>query len=249
MILYRLFSNGVRLLSLSQSQDGIRSFSINRTTCLDTDWSKTGIGFTLSQKHCHCPGKDPLCGPDHRRVVYTGSRFTSDAESRYAPIEGEALAVLVGLEGCRMFVLGCLDLLISVDHKPLVPIFNLEKIRNSRLQKIREKTLLYQFRVISIPETKNVGPDTSSRILPTIRSTFGSIEESFPNTFEETSIISSIKLSMIVEHAHQDNHYRELVTIISTAHSVDWLFVCRLTDFSQSSDKSVFQSTDCRSID
>jgi len=145
MILYRLFSNGVRLLSLSQSQDGIRSFSINRTTCLATDWSKTGIGFTLSQKHCQCPGKDPLCGPDHWHVVYAESRFTSDAESCYAPIEGEALAVLVGLESCQMFVLGCPDLLISVDHKPLVPIFNdrdLEKIRNSRLQKIRRRLYL-----------------------------------------------------------------------------------------------------------
>ena len=75
-----------------------------------------------------------------------------------------------------MFVLGCPDLLISVDHKPLVPIFNdrdLEKIRNSRLQKIREKTLPYQFRVISIPGTKN---GLTQRILTTNISNSGSLD-------------------------------------------------------------------------
>ena len=117
---------------VSSIMDGVATFTVNRPTCLGTDWSKTGIGFTLSQKHCSCPGTDPLCGTNHWKVCYAGSRFTTDAESRYAPIKGEALAVLFALESCRMFVFGCNKLIIAVDHKPLVPIFNsrdLDKIK------------------------------------------------------------------------------------------------------------------------
>ena len=74
---------------------GVTTFEVNRPTCLATDWSKTGMGFTLSQKHCNCSGiYSPFCGSDHWKVTYAGSRFTRDAESRYAPIEGEALVSL-----------------------------------------------------------------------------------------------------------------------------------------------------------
>ena len=61
---------------VSSIMDGVATFEVSRPTCLGTDWSKTGIGFTLSQKHCSCPGTDPLCGTNHWKVVYTGSRFT-----------------------------------------------------------------------------------------------------------------------------------------------------------------------------
>ena len=51
-----------------------------------------------------------------------GSRFTKGAESRYPPIEGEALAVVDALHKARHFVLGCKNLIIAVDHKPLLKI-------------------------------------------------------------------------------------------------------------------------------
>ena len=51
-----------------------------------------------------------------------GSRFTSGAESRYAPIEGEALAVVDALRKARHFTLGCTDLIVAVDHKPLLSV-------------------------------------------------------------------------------------------------------------------------------
>ena len=71
-----------------------------------------------------------------------GSRFTSGAESRYAPIEGEALAVVDALKKARHFVLGCSDLIVAVDHKPLLKIFgdrSLEDIPNPRLLNLKEK--------------------------------------------------------------------------------------------------------------
>ena len=131
---------------------GVRTFEKNRPTCLSTDWAKTGIGFALAQRHCNCPlPATPNCGPGHWKLVFAGSRFTSDAESRYAPIEGEALALVQALESCRMFILGCQDFVVAVDHKPLLQYFNdrqLDTIKNPRLLSLKEKTLMYRFRIV-----------------------------------------------------------------------------------------------------
>ena len=205
-------------------QNGVRTFETNRHTCLATDWSKTGIGFTLSQKHCSCPIADnPLCGSDHWRVVYAGSRFTRNAESRYAPIEGEALALLFGLESCKMFVMGCPNLIVAVDHKPLVRIFNnrsLDEIKNPRILKMREKTLMFKFRVVSIPGKSNCGPDAVSRIpiLNTDTTSVSSINDI--ETALEASISfkddhkEPIRITKIKEEASCDNQYRNLIELI-----------------------------------
>ena len=86
-----------------------------------------------------------------------GSRFTSATESRYASVEGEALAVAEALEKARYFVLGCNDLVIAVDHKPLLKIFgdrSLENIPNARLRNLKEKTLRYKFKMLYVPVLK-----------------------------------------------------------------------------------------------
>ena len=80
-------------------KDGVKHFELGRATMLTTDWSKTGIGYVLQQKHCSCTmEKAPHCGPDHWKTILVGSRFLTDAETRYAPVEGEALALVYGLE-------------------------------------------------------------------------------------------------------------------------------------------------------
>ena len=47
-----------------------------------------------------------------------GGRFTSPAESRYSPIEGEALAVAEALYKLNYYVLGCPTLIKATNHKP-----------------------------------------------------------------------------------------------------------------------------------
>ncbi len=84
--------------------------------CLATDWSKDGIGYWLFQKHCQCPSREIFCCQEGWRVTLVGSRFTHPVESRYAPVEGEALAVADALDKARHFVLGCSDLVVAVDH-------------------------------------------------------------------------------------------------------------------------------------
>lgn len=140
-------------------QDGVKAFEPSRPTCLATDWSKNGIGFTLTQKHCECrPPFNPGCGDGHWKLVFAGSRFTKDSESRYAPIEGEALAVVFGLQRCRMFVMGAPNLILAVDHKPLIKILNdraLDTISNPRLLQLKEKTLMYRYDICHMPGKSN----------------------------------------------------------------------------------------------
>ncbi|CAL4253457.1 unnamed protein product [Meganyctiphanes norvegica] len=99
-------------------------------------------------------------------MTLVGSRFTQPAESRYAPVEGEALGVVYALDKARYFVQGCTNLIIAVDHKPLLKLFSdraLEDIPNCRLRNLKEKTLRYRFRMIHIPGVKNKVADDLSR--------------------------------------------------------------------------------------
>ena len=140
---------------------------MNRPTCISSDFSKTGISYFLFQKHCSCDtSAGPNCGGGHWKLITAGSRFTSPAESIYAPVEGEALALTYGLENCRMFVLGCPNLMLAVDHQPLIPIFSgkpFERISNPRLFDLKEKTLMYRFSVKHVPGKIHLAPDCGSR--------------------------------------------------------------------------------------
>ena len=148
-------------------KEGIKAFDIKRTTALAPDWSKEGMGFLLLQKYCECPvDKAPVCCPDGWRLVFAGSRFCNPAESRYAPIEGEAAAIAYSLKKARMFVMGCRDLIVITDHEPLVSVLGdreLADITNPRLAKLKEKTLRYRFSIQHNPGKWHRGSDAVSR--------------------------------------------------------------------------------------
>ena len=148
--------------------DGLSRFETNRHTALLSDWSKTGIGFLMAQKYCGCSQINPTCCKGGWKVCMVGSRFTNQAESNYAPIEGECLAVTYALDKTKYYTLGLEKLTICVDHKPLLGILNedtpLEKIENRRLIRLKEKTLGWRFKVIHIPGSKIGGPDALSRV-------------------------------------------------------------------------------------
>ena len=152
---------------VAQIENGIKMFDCSKATCLSTDWCKNGIGFLLFQQTCRCePIEGPHCGGGHWAVVFAGSRFTTSAESRYAPIEGEALAVVYGLYSSKIFILGCPKLIVSVDHKPLVKVLgnsSLEQIKNPRLQKFKEKAMMFEYQIKHTPGKVNVSADAASR--------------------------------------------------------------------------------------
>ena len=160
-----LFRNS-KVVIIDQIKQGVEMFDQTRPTCIATDWSQEGLGYWLSQKHCDCADARPFCCMSDWKVVLMGSRFTHGAESRYAPIEGEALAVVDDLNKTRHFTLGCPDLTVVVDHKPLLKVLGdraLDDIPNPRLRNIKEKSLRYRFRVLHIPGVRNTVADALSR--------------------------------------------------------------------------------------
>ena len=162
--LEELFEQSKRAI-VNEIEEGVRIYDKSKPTCLATDWSKEGIGFWLYQKHCLCSSTHPQCCPTGWKVAMVGSRFTQQAESNYAPIEGEALAVTYALEKAKFFVLGCKDLTIAVDHKPLLGVFNDRSLDmpNRRLRNLKEKSLPYHFKMIHIAGLKNKTADALSR--------------------------------------------------------------------------------------
>ena len=65
---------------------------------VSTDFSKTGLGNSLFQKHCNCEGVKPNCCQTGWKLVELSSRFTHPTEKNYSPVEGEALSAAVGLK-------------------------------------------------------------------------------------------------------------------------------------------------------
>ena len=147
-------------------EEGVRIFEPGRTTCLSPDWSKTGIGYFLYQKYCTCPSKVTTCCENGWHIVLAGSRFLQKAERNYWPVEGEALAVVWGLEDTRFFTVGCADLHVQTDHRPLVKLLGdrtIDEIQNRRLINLKEKSMWWRFEIHHVPGRLIPAPDATSR--------------------------------------------------------------------------------------
>ena len=92
-------------------------FDINKPTWLCTDASRQGLGFVLQQKTAK-----------QWTLIQAGSRFLSDAETRYAVIELEMLAVSWAIAKCRLFLAGLQHFQIITDHNPLISILNTRRL-------------------------------------------------------------------------------------------------------------------------
>ena len=76
------------------------------------------------------------------------------------------MAVAWSLDKARHFVLGCEDLTVATDHKPLLKILgdrHLSDIKNPRLFNLKEKTLPFLFKIIHIPGKQHFTADAVSR--------------------------------------------------------------------------------------
>ena len=145
---------------------GVRMFEMDRITCVAPDWSKEGVGFFLFQKHCDCPDVKMGCCKEGWQLIMAGSRFLRQNEKNWYPGEGEALAVVYALNKSKYFVLGCKKLYVATDHKPLLGTFgdrDLEQVDNPRLRRLKEKTMMFDFKMIHVPARKHAGPDALSR--------------------------------------------------------------------------------------
>ena len=196
-----------------------------------TDWSRDGIGFVILQQYCLCASSDtPFCYKNGWRLALCGSRHLTSAEEGYTPVEGEALAVVWCLRKARLFLLGCPNLTLITDHKPLVKLFGnkeLKDIINPRLLALKEKTLIYNFQIKYLPGKKNTA-DFLSRY-PAIRSDPDSIDEDLVSDIEAITIAAvedvllsncmAFKESDIQKAAADDPVYQMLVTKVLVS---DW---------------------------
>ena len=98
---------------------------------LETDASAlNGLGFVLWQRQ-----------DTQWRMLQCGSRFLTDAETCYAVIELELLAVVWAVHKCSLF-LSSSRFDLFTDHRSLVPILNkytLDQIENPRLLRLALK--------------------------------------------------------------------------------------------------------------
>ena len=130
-------------------------FDPARSTRLCTDASRQGLGFVLQQR-----------SGEAWVLVQAGSRFLSDAESRYAIIELEMLAVSWAVSKCRLFLAGLPHFQVVTDHHPLIPILNthrLDEVENPRLQRLKTRVMGYNFTAQWIKGALNCAPDALSR--------------------------------------------------------------------------------------
>ena len=127
-------------------------------TCIEVDASGQGLGAVLLQ----LSGVDD---PEWRPVYYTGRKLTT-AESRYATIEREALAVVWGADRFRNFVTG-MPIVVFTDHKPLVQVFSADynlAAASLRVQRLVLKVQDLQLDVRYRPGKLNYVADALSRL-------------------------------------------------------------------------------------
>ena len=122
-------------------------------------------------------------------------------------MEGEALAVAWCLRKARLFLLGCPNLVLITDHRPLVKLFGdreLKDIVNPRLFALKEKTLLYRFQVRYLPGKNNTA-DFLSRY-PSLRTSPDPTDEDLADEVE-VAVIAAVDEIVHEEHltTHEDN--------------------------------------------
>jgi hypothetical protein len=91
------------------------------------------------------------------KTVQAGSHFLSEAETRYAMIELEMLAIGWACKKCSKFIEGLTKAQFTIwtDHQPLAPIlmsYSLPQIENSCLQRLRMKVDHLHFTVQWVPD-------------------------------------------------------------------------------------------------
>lgn len=184
-------------------------FDPKLSTTLITDASQLkGLGFALLQTN----------HDGTTRLIQCGSRALTDAETRYAVCEVEALAIQWAIFTCRLYLIG-LKFRVVTDHKPLIGIFsrsNLDAVDNSRLQRILEKLSPYTFDVQWTPGKNNLIADALSRS-PVGESTQEDTDEQGNSAVVRTlKALGDPGLLSLSEISKSDGEYQDIIATLSS---------------------------------
>ena len=205
-------------LIIEAIKKGVEIFDPSRPTCLRTDWSITGLGFFLGQKHCDCAEVKIGCCDNGWRITLAGSRFLRPSETRFAPVEGESLGIVWALEQTKYFTLGCKTLLVATDHKPLIKLFGdrtLDEISNTRLFRLKQRALPWSFEVQHVPGKQNPFADAASR--------YPTNNDDEEDTVTITETLSGLRI--LDDHMNDEEEHLEVASAVmglKQAQTVSW---------------------------
>lgn len=140
------------LKNLVSQEPILQYYDPNLPIKISADASMRGLGAILQQQH----------GEDWKPVAFA-SRSVTEAESRYATIERETLAIEFACTKFHQYIYGQ-PVLFETDHKPLAAIFS--KALNDcppRIQRMRLKLQKYALMLRHIPGKQMITADTLSR--------------------------------------------------------------------------------------
>ena len=143
----------VKLKDEISSPHVLALYDVEAKTKISADASAHGLGAVLLQQH-----------QEIWRPVAFASRALSEAETRYAQIEKEALALTWALEKFSEYVLGK-TVVLKTDHKPLVPILGKKSLDQlpPRVLRFRLRLMRFQYTIHHVPGKTLYTADTLSR--------------------------------------------------------------------------------------
>ena len=161
---------------------------------IQRDASGKGLGAVLLQ--------------DEKPVCYASQALT-DAESRYAPIEAEMLAVVFACRKFHLYIYGR-SVVVETDHKPLQAISTKPPSQAPlRLQRMLLSLRGYDVEIRYLPGCKQVLADTLGRAAaPTVES--DAYEE-----FQEINMVLSILEELYEEFQKETKEDPELQTVLT----------------------------------
>ncbi|KAK9496780.1 hypothetical protein O3M35_012973 [Rhynocoris fuscipes] len=142
------------------------------------------------------------------------SRTLSPAETRYAQVEKEALALTWACEKFSNMILGS-DFVLVTDHKPLVVLLGQKPIGelSPRLQRFRMRLLNYQYCVQYVPGKHFYTPDCLSRSAEGPSTDSPDIleeEELFINSLISALPCTDVKMKQIIEAQNNDEECKNI---------------------------------------
>lgn len=176
----------------------LKYYDINKPVTLTVDASMRGLGAAIIQKN---------------GVVAYASCALTPAEQRYAHIEKEMLAVVVGCERFHKLIYGKDDVTVESDHKPLESIMK-KPIRTApmHIQRMMFKLQPYEFTLVH-SKGKDVGLDCLSR-LPLEGAINQSIDDELMVLTVDTLLCSNH--GEIAQATKKDEQFHILKQVIST---------------------------------
>ena len=164
-------------------------YDVEAKTKVSADASAYGIGAVLMQQQ-----------QGAWRPVAFASRALNEAETRYAQIEKEALALTWSLEKFSEYVLGK-SVILETDHKPLVPILGRKSLDMlpPRVLRFRLRLMRFQYSILHVPGKTLYTADTLSR---------APIKEipDFSSSKSSQQFIQAVTAALPASHDRLDNY-------------------------------------------